>query len=105
MFSFVDQSNRSFVETIRRNRDRVARRHGFGRRALAQARSSAIFARYFLAPPLRAISRLTVDGARPIARAMTRSDEPAAKPREISSRSSQLKAACERLRGSGAIPP
>src|SRR5918995_81796 len=38
-------------------------------------------------PPLRATSRDTVDGARASRPAMTRSDSPAARPREISSRS------------------
>jgi hypothetical protein len=36
---------------------------------------------------LAATSRHTVDGARPTARAIARTDRPAARPREISSRS------------------
>src|SRR5262245_39665557 len=44
-------------------------------------------------PPLRLISRLTVDGARPRPWAIRRIDQLAAIPREISSRSSSLSAA------------
>ena len=44
-------------------------------------------------PPLRLISRLTVDGARPRPWAMCRIDRSTAMPREISSRSSSLSAA------------
>ena len=52
-----------------------------------QARSSAVPARYRRAPPLRATSRHTVEAARPIPTAITRTDKPSARPREISSRS------------------
>jgi hypothetical protein len=47
-------------------------------------------------PPLRASSRDTVDGARPIVDAIDRIDTPAERPREISSRSSRLSARGER---------
>jgi hypothetical protein len=56
-------------------------------------------------PPLRLISRLTVDGARPRPWAIRRIDQLAAMPREISSRSSSLNAAKALRRGAGAIPP
>src|SRR5215831_8602109 len=56
-------------------------------------------------PPLRLISRLTVDGARPRPWAIRRIDQLAAMPREISSRSSSLSAAKALRRGAGAIPP
>jgi hypothetical protein len=54
---------------------------------------------------LRRISRLTVDGDRPSAEAIDRSEHPATTPREISSRSASVKASRERLRAGGRIPP
>jgi hypothetical protein len=48
---------------------------------------------------LRAISRDTVDGARPMCRAIARNDSPLAAPREISSRSSNDSRNGERDRG------
>ena len=47
-------------------------------------------------PPLRATSRLSFDGARPNRRARTRSDSPAATPREISPRSTRDKCRADR---------
>jgi hypothetical protein len=64
-----------------------------------------MLARYRLRPPLREISLLTLEGARPIVAAMVRSESPAAIPLETSSRSSQLSERLERRRGSGAMPP
>jgi hypothetical protein len=54
---------------------------------------------------LPATSRLIVEGARPSSAAISRSDRPAARPREISSRSSKLNRRDARRRGSGMIPP
>ena len=48
---------------------------------------SAVLARYLFRPPWRAISRLTVEGGRFSAAAIVRIESPAARPREISSRS------------------
>ncbi len=56
-------------------------------------------------PPWRVTSRLTVDAARSRPMAISRIDEPAAMPREISSRSAKLSARRERARATGAIPP
>jgi hypothetical protein len=61
----------------------------FGRRARRHAACSARHPRYPTRPPLRATSRLTVDGDRPIRRAISRNDSPARTPREISSRSTR----------------
>lgn len=95
----------SFLATRLRSRGFVASRQRFGRRALAQAPSSAALARYASCPPWRAISRLTVEGARFSAAAIVRIDRPAAIPREISSRSTRLSAHGARRRGIGAMPP
>src|SRR4029077_5853576 len=56
-------------------------------------------------PPLRAISRLTVDGARLRLQAIRRNDCPCGSPREISSRSVSVSASLERRRGGGRMPP
>src|SRR4030095_1559100 len=63
--------------------------------------SSASLARYDRRPPLRRISRLTVQGARASEHAIMRADIPAITPREISSRSAKASARCERRRGGG----
>jgi ABC-type multidrug transport system ATPase subunit len=69
---------------------------------VAQSHSlSAFAARYGLGPPLRAISRLMVEGARPRAAPMARMDRPATRPREISSRSGSESANLDRFRGGG----
>jgi len=60
---------------------------GLGRRNRRTARRSAAHARYRSRPPFAATSRHTVDAQRPIPRAIARTDRPAARPREISSRS------------------
>jgi hypothetical protein len=60
---------------------------GFGRRISRTARRSAAHARYRSRPPFAATSRHTADGARPTVRAIARTGHPAARPREISSRS------------------
>jgi hypothetical protein len=78
---------------------------GFGRFARCRAACSARSARYWRGPPLRLISRLIVDGARPSRRAMHRTDSPAATPREISSRSSSDNRAGDTHRVFGLIPP
>src|SRR5665213_567048 len=79
--------------------------HCLGRLACSHACESASDARYLFRPPLRAISRLTVEGALPIMIAICRIDALAAMPREISSRSARLSARRERQRAAGAIPP
>src|ERR687898_1446249 len=74
---------------------------GLGRLARCHPSRSAPAARYFLRPPLPATSLLTVDGSRPRRAAITRNDRPAARPREISSRSSTLKRTAARRRPAG----
>ena len=58
-----------------------------------------------LRPPWRATSRLTVEPARLRCWAMTRTEQPLAIPREMSSRSAKVSARPERRRTGGAIPP
>jgi hypothetical protein len=72
-----------------------------GDRALIRARA----ARYRHGPPLRATSRLIVDGARPKPAAIDRTEQPDAKPREISSRSTIVNRPTARHLGTGLIPP
>jgi hypothetical protein len=62
-------------------------------------------ARYRRRPPFAATSRLTVEGALPNPDAIARIDRPAARPREISSRSAILNRPGGRRRGAGLIPP
>jgi len=78
---------------------------GFGRHARVHAIASAARARYRCRPPLPPTSRDTVDGARPNLAAMLRSDNPAANPREISSRSATVNRSSPRRRGNGRTPP
>jgi hypothetical protein len=66
---------------------------------------SAPAARSTRRPPLRATSRLSVDGARPSSRLIARSDWPHARRREISSRSAGVRANRDRRRGRGVMPP
>ncbi len=73
--------------TTSRSRGHTASFAGFGLRILRTARRSAAHARYRSRPPFAATSRHTVDGERPIPRAIARTDRPAARSREISSRS------------------
>jgi hypothetical protein len=73
--------------------------------ALDAAQIAAFAARYGFAPPLRATSRLIVEGARPRAAPMARMDLPATRPREISSRSGSESASLDRVRGGGRMPP
>ena len=49
--------------------------------------------------------RLTVEGARPNAQAIWRSERPSTNPREISSRSARVKARIDRRRDGGWMPP
>lgn len=77
----------------------------FGRFARAQARSSARFARYLLLPPLRVISRLTVEGVRRSRPAIARMLRPFTRQREISSRSRRDNAFSLLVLGRGVIPP
>jgi len=56
-------------------------------------------------PPWRTISRLTVEVARLKPRAISRTDEPEAILRKISSRSARVSASRERRRAMGAMPP
>ncbi len=93
-----DHSKASFAATACRNQACSANLHGFGRSADCQARLSAFAARYGRSPPLRAISRLIVEGERPSATAIERSDRPATKPREISSRSARAPVFSNRLK-------
>jgi hypothetical protein len=81
-----------------------SRLHGLGRVARAHACRSAT-ARYRRIPPLPATSRQTVDGDLPRLAAIDHNDRPAARPREISSRSARLNRPALRPRGSGRIPP
>ena len=74
----------AWTVTIPRSEPYPASLHGFERAARTQL-SSAGAARYVLRPPLRAISWLSVDGARPYAVAIDRLSTPAASPREVSS--------------------
>ena len=71
-----DQLRSSFAATACRNWPCTANLHGFGRSACFHAHLSAAAARYHRDPPLRPISRLIVDGARPNARAIERTDRP-----------------------------
>jgi hypothetical protein len=64
----------------------------------------AWLARYRSAPPLRLISRLIVDGARPSAAAIERIEWPATSARDTSSRSAKVKARTDRRRVGGRIP-
>ena len=100
-----DQFHSSFLATACRNWSCTANLQGFGRSACLHARLSAVAARYHRDPPLRPISRLTVEGERPSARAIERSGRPAIRPREISSRSANVSASRERRRAGGMIPP
>ena len=95
------QSSASLSATYARSTGSRASKHAFGRRARRHARSSASMARYLRRPRLRAISRLTVDGARPSARAICRNESPRARPREMSSRSLRASDPRRRLRGRG----
>jgi hypothetical protein len=54
---------------------------------------------------LRLTSRLTVDGARPSNRAIERIEHRATMPRDIASRSDNVKDNRERRRSKGRIPP
>src|SRR5688572_23959434 len=56
-------------------------------------------------PPLRATSRLTVEGARPKPQAIWRSEWPCTRPRGISSRSAKVSDCRERRRRGGWMPP
>src|SRR6266513_2289202 len=100
-----DQLRSSFAATACRNWPCSANLHGFGRSACFHARLSAAAARYHRDAPLRLISRLIVDGARPNARAIERTDRLATRPREISSRSAKLRASRDLRRAEGLIPP
>src|SRR5215212_7963412 len=100
-----DQSALSFCATKSRRRSFTESRHFLGRRALCQAFSSALVARYLLRPPLRFTSLHTVEAGRPSRAAIARRESPAASPREISSRSVGL-SVHPRLRRTGAeMPP
>jgi hypothetical protein len=100
-----DQSNASLAATSSVNATREASFIGFGRVARDHAATSARAARYARGPPLAETSRHTVEGERPSAAAIARSDRPAARPREISSRSVNVNRSSQRRRGAGRIPP
>jgi hypothetical protein len=99
------QSRISLLATMSRNLRFRASRHLFGRKAESQAWSSASWARLAGRPPWRQISRLTVEAARSSRRAISRSGESEAIPREMSSRSASVSASRERRRAAGAMPP
>src|SRR5215203_2962359 len=99
-----DQSALSFCATNSRRRSFTESRHLLGRRALCQAFSSALVARYLLRPPLRFTSLHTVEAGLPSRAAIARRESPAASPREISSRSTKV-SAHRRLRRSGGEKP
>src|SRR5262249_24697251 len=98
-----DHWSTSFCATRHRSSAWRARRQGFGRKPRRRARLPASLARWALQPPLRLISRLTVEGDRSRPCAIRRIDRPAAMPREISSRSSSRSAPKALRRGAGAI--
>ena len=102
---FGAQSRISLLATTFRNFRLMERRQRLGCEADCQASSSARLARYAGGPPCRATSRLTVDTGRCKHLAISRSDEPEASPREISSRSRSESARSARRRTAGAIPP
>jgi hypothetical protein len=77
--------------TKNRSRAFAASLLSFGYRALSNAAASATSARYVSRPPLRAISRDTVDDGRSMRRAIVPADRPAAIPREISSRATKVR--------------
>src|SRR5207248_8959749 len=99
------QSSCSFSATSLRSFLFFARRQVFGRFAAIQARSSARAARYLERPLFRAISRLTVEGARFSSAAISRTDSPSTSRREISSRSASVRAQQARLLTYGVTPP
>src|SRR5215213_1248243 len=100
-----DQSALSFSATKSRRRSFTESRHLLGRRALCQAFSSALVARYLLRPPLRFTSLQTVEADRPSRVAIARRDSPVASPREISSRSAGVSAHLRLCRSGGEKPP
>src|SRR5215216_934809 len=100
-----DQSALSFSATKSRRRSFTESRHLLGRRALCQAFSSALVARYVLRPPLRFTSLQTVEADRSSRVAITRRDCPVASPREISSRSAGVSAHLRLCRSGGEKPP
>src|SRR5215218_7672537 len=100
-----DQSALSFSATKSRRRSFTESRHLLGRRALCQAFSSALVARYVLRPPLRFTSLQTVEADRPSRAAIARRDSPVASPREISSRSAGVSAHLRLCRSGGEKPP
>ncbi len=87
-----------------RNTGLVASLYALGRVALDHACWSAVAARYRPRPPWAATSRLTDYAERPSPTAIARSDLPAARPREISSRSSKLNRPGDRRRRVGTDP-
>src|SRR5262249_54997573 len=100
-----DQLRRSCLATICCRSAYRASLHVFGRRARRQACRSEAAARYRPLPPLRSISRLTVEGARSSLLAILRKEGPCASPRDISSRSTSVSASLERRRSGGRMPP
>src|SRR5690606_15231709 len=77
----------------------------FGPLRLIPCLLSAVFARYFVRPPLQPTSRLTVETDRSINLTICRSESPADNPREISSRSDRERTRSDRVRFGGEIPP
>jgi hypothetical protein len=83
-----DQHRRSSLATRRASTGFDSKRNDLGRRFSWFHRCWACPARYRPRPPLRATSRATVEHGRPIPAAMNRNDQPWARPRPISHRSS-----------------
>ncbi len=82
-----------FRETLRHQRPqpwRPLQQQSLGRLARLHVARSESSARYRVLPPFRDTSRLTVEAGRPRRAAMERSESPAARPREISSRSESV---------------
>ena len=90
------------VQATTKKRDRQVG-EAQGALVIAQAQISGLEQQ--MSTLFRAISRLMVEGARPIRVAMARSDSSSASPREISSRSSAVSVPSRRRRGAGTYPP
>ena len=79
----------------------------FGLLIIALVVGGALFAPWIAPfdPNEQMFDGLTLEGARPSARAIARSDWSVAKPRDISSRSDKLNDRGARVRGGGLMPP
>jgi hypothetical protein len=100
-----DQRSWSLASTSARSRGRSASLLALGRRLRRRAACSASAARYPTLPRLRATSRETDEAALRIRLAMERHECSAARPREISSRSSAVSSHRDLVRRRGRTPP